>query len=69
MCAIVAGTSIKYRAKMESRMIVFVLAIQKYFGLLFPFVWQPKTFFGMPVPQFSLPFGTWHAAISFPEIV
>ena len=32
---------------------------------MYPFVWQSKfIFFGVPVSQFGLPFGTWHTAIS-----
>ena len=31
---------------------------------LFPFRLAIQIFFGMPVPHFGLPFGTWHAGIS-----
>ena len=36
----------------------FVLAIQKYFGLQLTILFDNPIFFGVPVPQFGLPFGT-----------
>ena len=46
----------------------FVLAIQEYFGLQFSFSFNLsiQKSFGVPLPHFGLPFGTWHAAISCP---
>ena len=47
----------------------FVLAIQEYFDLSYncPFCLAIQIFFGVSVPHFGLPFGTWDAAILRPE--
>ena len=41
------------------------LAIQEYFDLqnFCPFRLDIQIFFGVPIPHFGLPFGTWHTAI------
>ena len=44
----------------------FVLVIQKYFGLPFSYSFGHPIFYGVPVPHFGLPFGTWHPAILHP---
>ena len=49
--------------ELECQQNLFQMAIQENFYLQLPLSFGHLNIFGMPVPHFGPPFGTWHAAI------